>query len=494
MACAGYFLPREIVLKRVLILAAVILSALALRAAFCQQAAPTNQPPPGPFSGGREDPYFPKANQPQRFPIVNQPAPLPKFGSVPEEPAAEPPVPGIRSPIFRPAEAPQGDPNADNAAGDGNDGLGDRFRPSEIVARVGDQVILYGEVASLVDQSMNADKARITNKYQLAEYNTRRDAAIRGITKQLAEKKLQYVEFRRTLAKNAKEKVKDAEKEISKNVKNAFDKGLAEMREKMEKVTTRQEMDELMRTDIVLPRLALLMKENNLETDAQLDEKLRTFGSSLDKQVAMFKEHNLGQQAVIKRIQTQQEVTHAEMLDYYHTHAEKFAIPAKARFEILSVYFSRMEGRTEAERKIAADNRIRKMGDSVFFGRPFAEVAKEFSHEANALKGGQYDWISKGSLASDVIDAAVFSQELNKLGGVLEDERGFHIVRVLERSEAKQTPFEDAQKEIKDKIQKERREAKIKEVLESLKKGTTVWTIYDEEDAQQAASKQPVTR
>ncbi|MCE9526203.1 MAG: peptidyl-prolyl cis-trans isomerase, partial [Planctomycetales bacterium] len=109
-------------------------------------------------------------------------------------------------------------------------------------------------------------------------------------------------------------------------------------------------------------------------------------------------------------------------------------------------------------------------------------------------KGGQYDWISKGSLASDVIDAAVFKQELNKLGLILEDERGFHIVRVLERSEARQTPFEDAQKEIKEKIQKERREAKIQEVLASLKKNTTVWTIYDEEDARQAASKQPINR
>jgi parvulin-like peptidyl-prolyl isomerase len=480
--------------SRVLIPATVILCAVLLRAAIGQQGAPTNQPPPSPFSG-REDPYFPKATPPQRFPIVNQPAPLPKFGSLAEEPAAEPPVPGIRAPILRQPEVPGGVANpADGAAVESDDELGDKFLPGQIMARVGNQVILYGEVASLVDQSMNAERARITNKYQLTEYNTKRDAAIRSITKQLAEKKLQYVEFQRTLAAKAKDKAKEAEKDINKNVQNAFDKGLDEMREKMEKVTTRKEMDELMRTDIVLPRLALLMKENKVETRAQLDEVLRTFGSSLEKQVAMFKEHNLGQQAVIEKIKKQPEVTHADMLEYYRKNPDKFAIPAKARFELLSVYISRSEGRTEAGKKAAADAQIRKMGNAVFFGRPFAEVAKEFSHEANASKGGQYDWISKGSLASDVIDAAVFKQELNKLGLILEDERGFHIVRVLERAEAKQTPFEDAQKEIKDKIQKERREAKIQEVLASLKKNTTVWTIYDEEDARQAASKQPVNR
>lgn len=481
-------------LNRVLILATVVFSALLLRAARGQQTDPSFQPPPSPFSGGRDDPYFPKPNQPQKYPIVNQPAPLPKFGGLPEEPAAEPPVPGIRTPVFRQPAGPEGDANDPDAAVDPTAELGDHFRPGEIVARVGDQVILYGEVASLVDQSMNADRARITNKYQMAEYTARRDAAIRSITKQLAEKKLQYVEFRRTLAAKAKDKAKEAEKDINKNVRNAFENGLDEMRRKMDKVTTRKELDELMRTDIVLPRLALLMKENSLETRAQLDDTLRTFGSSLEKQVAMFKEHNLGQQAVIEKLKKQQEVTHFDMLEYYRKNADKFAIPAKARFELLSVYFSRMDGRTEAEKKIAADKQIRKMGDAVFFGRPFAEVAKEFSHEANALQGGRYDWISKGSLASEVIDAAVFSQELNKLGQILEDDRGFHIVRVVERSEAKQTPFEDAQKEIKEKIQKERREAKIKEVLEDLKKDTTVWTIYDEVEDQQASGQQPIMR
>jgi parvulin-like peptidyl-prolyl isomerase len=216
---------------------------------------------------------------------------------------------------------------------------------------------------------------------------------------------------------------------------------------------------------------------------------LRSFGSSLDKQFAMFSEHHLGQRAVIDKIAKQAEVTHAEMLEYYRENAAKFAVPAKARFELLSIYFSRSEGRTEAEKKATAKGQINGMGNSVFLGRPFAEVAKQFSHEANAAAGGQYDWISKGSLASDVIDAAVFSLPLNRLSAVLTDERGHHIVRVLERSEARQIPFEEAQKEIKEKIQKERRDAKIKEVLEGLKKATPISTLYDEEEEQEAARK-----
>jgi parvulin-like peptidyl-prolyl isomerase len=469
---------------RLITLATLCFFALLLRAAIGQQAAPQTEPPPSPFSGGREDPYFPKAAPVQRFPIVNQPTPLPKLGTLTGEPVDSPP-PGFREPLLRQPAAPDGQPLA--GGDEGLSELGDRFEPGKIVARVGDQVILYGDVAWLVDQDFVANRAKITNKFQLEELNKFREMRIRNITKQLAEKKLQYLEFRRAMAAKTKDKLKEAEKDLNKNVTNAFEKGLDEMRQKMDKATTRQEITDLMGSDIVLPRLAVLMKENNLVTMAQLDETLRSFGSSMDKQVTMFREHHLGQKAVVDKLGKPAEVSARELLDYYHEHADKFAVPAKVRFELLSVYLSKVEGRNEAEKKAAALKKIADMGNAVFLGRQFPEVAKEFSHEANALTGGQYDWISKGSLASEVIDTAVFSLPLNRLSAILADERGYHIVRVQERSEARQTPFEEAQKEIKEKILKERREAKIKVILAELKKGTPIWTIYDEEEEAEAA-------
>jgi hypothetical protein len=467
----------ELVLHRAFIIAALCLALPATAVPQQQDTAPQDQPPPSPFRE-REDPYFPKATSPQRFPIVNQPAPLPKLTNLDEEPADRPP-PGFREPVFR---LPAVDPPSD-ALGQGGPGeLGDRFRPGEIVARVGDEVVLYGEVAWLIDQDLVAVRDKLKTPTDIEQFNKYREQRIRNVTKQLAEKKIQYIEFRRNIASQAKDKLPEAEKDLNKNVQNAFDKGLEETRQKLEKAT-REEMTELMASDIVLPRLALLMKEHNLETKAQLDEHLRTFGSSLDKQLAMFREHHLGQQAVIKKIGKPQELTHGELSDYYHKHADKFAILAKARFELLSVYFSRVEGRSTEEKRRAAWDKLGEMGNAVYFGSPFAEIAKKFSHETNASLGGQYDWLSKGSLASEVIDEAVFSLPINRLSRRLEDERGFHIVRVLERQEARQIPFEEAQKEIKEAINKERRSAKFKEVLESLKKGTTIWTIYDEEDA-----------
>lgn len=458
----------------------MFLIALALRAFPCTQTLGQEVPPPSPFSGARPDPYFPPPPLPpdqpgigQRLPIVNQTPPIPCLRFTDEE--AEPAVPGPQSELIQEPASP---PAPSDALA-----TGDLFRPGQIVAKVGDQIILYGDVASMVDQGLAPDAARITNKYQRAEYEARREQTIQQLTRQLAEKKLQYVEFRRMIAIKAKDNLTKAEAEINKNVRNAFDEGLAEIREKMS-TATHKEIEELMRRDVVLPRLALLMQENNLETMAQLDEVLRRYGSSLEKQLALFREHNLGSQAIVEKLgKKAPEVTHDEMREYYRKQAQKYAIPAKARFEILTVLFTRFPDRE------AAWNQLGKMGNAVVTGEPFEKVAKALSQEPNAARGGQYDWTSQGSLTSEVIDRAIFSLPLDRLSQRLEDERGFHIVRVKERTAASQVSFTEAQKEIKETIQKEKREAKIKEVLESLKAETMVWTIYDD-DPRQAARPQ----
>jgi parvulin-like peptidyl-prolyl isomerase len=120
------------------------------------------------------------------------------------------------------------------------------------------------------------------------------------------------------------------------------------------------------------------------------------------------------------------------------------------------------------------------MGNEVFFGAPFAAVAKKHSQEPNAQNGGKYDWTTKGSLASEPIDRAIFTLEPGKLSQIIRDDTGLHIVRVIERQDAGHIPFEEAQTGIKEAITNERRQKDLQEYLEELRAKTPVRTIYDE--------------
>jgi parvulin-like peptidyl-prolyl isomerase len=131
------------------------------------------------------------------------------------------------------------------------------------------------------------------------------------------------------------------------------------------------------------------------------------------------------------------------------------------------------------------------MGNEVLAQRPFADVAREKSDGPTARDGGIFDWTSQGSLASKRLDEAVFSLPVGQLSAIIEDEtslnmpdrQSLHIVRVLERIEAGQTPFLEAQVSIRQALLEERRKKASDEYLTKLRERTPVWTIFDDEPA-----------
>jgi parvulin-like peptidyl-prolyl isomerase len=121
------------------------------------------------------------------------------------------------------------------------------------------------------------------------------------------------------------------------------------------------------------------------------------------------------------------------------------------------------------------------MGNDVLRGAPFAEVAKLRSHGPTRFDGGIYDWTTKGSLVSKVLDEAIFGLPVGSMSQILEDENGYHIVRVIERVDAGRKEFLEAQTEIRKKLRDQDIERQTKEFVEKMKSRTPVWTIFDDQ-------------
>ena len=79
--------------------------------------------------------------------------------------------------------------------------------------------------------------------------------------------------------------------------------------------------------------------------------------------------------------------------------------------------------------------------------RPLAAVARADSDGRTAAAGGLRDWTTKGSLAAEELDRALFGLPIGQLSPILESDTGYHIVRVIDRQEATRTSFPEAQDE-----------------------------------------------
>jgi parvulin-like peptidyl-prolyl isomerase len=418
-------------------------------------AQPNNQPPPNAQSPP------PAVNQTLRYP-------LPRPGSV-----APPPTP--------PARAPATTASAVSAAPPALPPQAVLFAPGQIVARVGDKTILYCDVAPTVDLILAPYIAKTKSQAERDAMEANREPLTKSVIQQAVQNKMLLMEFERTMPnelRNDAKKRAESEAKLRKQINKAFENSLSNVREKVA-TASQEDIDKMMRSDPTVVRLAILMKDRRLESPGELDAALREFGTTLQQQVNDFGEYMMGIEAARNNMGIgkgpKKEVTHQEMLDYYQAHVADYQVPAKARFEILTARLARNGGDRQATRDLVAS-----MGNEVLFGgTPFPAVARKLSQEPNASEGGYYDWVTPGSLASKPIDQAIFTIEVDKLSQIIEDETGFHIIRVIERQDAGQISFVEAQPEIRKAIENQRRAAEQQKYLVELRARTKVWTIYD---------------
>ncbi len=359
------------------------------------------------------------------------------------------------------------------------------------MARVGDKTILYGDVAP----TLNLILALTKNDSERRALEAQHELVVRSLVMQAVQNKMLLIEFERGMPSELRSDVKkraEAEGKLRKSVRNAFDRSLNAAREKVEHASE-DDVEKLMQQDPSIMRLAILMKQRGLVSQGELDAALRELGTTLAQQAKDYGEHMMGMEAVQSKIGAKgpkakhQEVTHEEMLDYYLAHQADFQVPAKVSFEILTARFARFEGDRPATHAHAA-----MMGNEVFLGGvPFAAVAKRHSQEPLAETGGQYESITPGSLASKTIDQAVFNLEIGKLSQIIEDDQGYHIIRVKQRTPAGVVSFEEAQPDIRKKIEAQKRLADQQKYLSELKLRTKIWTIYDPPPAAGAAVNVP---
>ncbi len=218
-----------------------------------------------------------------------------------------------------------------------------------------------------------------------------------------------------------------------------------------------------------------LKKQYKVDDLTELDKLLRDKGSSLAGRQRDFIDAMLGHLYIRSKVEKDPDVSIAEISEYYSENISQYRHPARARWEQLSVLFSITTDRQIAHQKIW------EMGREAYFGGNVQAVAREKSEEPLAGKGGMHEWTAKGALASEKLDQKIFSIELNAMSDIIEDDQGFHIIRVLDREEAGFVPLSEVQDEIRAKIREEKIAKSQRHVMETMRERIPVWSFFPDD-------------
>lgn len=321
-----------------------------------------------------------------------------------------------------------------------------QFDVGELIAVVGTDHVLAGDLSGFVEPVIEANRERIPD--QRTEDQVRKQLT-RQVLKQYVVITALAQEFFREMAGNASpDEMAKMRQEVGRRAAQVF----------YEK------------------QVPALMKNYEAKDLRELEQKLREKSMSLITMKNQFIKQAIASELERKYVPDKFEVSLDELWQYYQEHASQWHVPAKARWRQLTVRFDRHESRAEVERL------IKDLGNQVYLGgAPFEAVARQSSEGYTASDGGVYDWTTKGSLRSTPLDEAIFSLPLQRLSQVIEDDIGMHIIEVLERVPEHEKSFEEAQAEIRQKISEQKREEAISELHRRILSRTPVWSKWPED-------------
>ncbi len=219
--------------------------------------------------------------------------------------------------------------------------------------------------------------------------------------------------------------------------------------------------------------IARLLVKTKTASARELDLKLQKDGTSLEQLRKTFGVQQLAMQYLSSESEVHVQLGRVDLLKFYNENIEKFTHPAQVEWQEIRVSFDQNNGRSGAIEKL--NRAVTELQQD----KDFAEVAREFSDGATASNGGMWEWTRQGSLADKKIEQLLFSMKKGQISTVLESPGYFQILKVTDLKEAKVTPFEQVQQNIKGEIVKKKRTEKTGQVVAKLKATADIETIFD---------------
>lgn len=150
----------------------------------------------------------------------------------------------------------------------------------------------------------------------------------------------------------------------------------------------------------------------------------------------------------------------AELRRAYQTNLEQFRIPERVSVRHILLKTTGKPKEEVPKIRAQAEELLKQLRS----GKDFAELARKNSEDTgSAEKGGELGWIVRGQTVQAFEDAA-FSLKPKELSEVIGTEYGFHILQVMDKEQARLTPFE----EVKDQIARDLKRQRVFELMESL--------------------------
>lgn len=163
-------------------------------------------------------------------------------------------------------------------------------------------------------------------------------------------------------------------------------------------------------------------------------------------------------------------VTDEEVQEFFDREKTRFGAPEQVRARHILV---KVEPEASDEDKAEKKEQIEALREKLVGGEDFAAVAASDSDCPSGQQGGDLGTFDRTRMVPPFAEAA-FSQTIDEIGEVIETQFGYHVIQVLEKTDAVEPSLDESREQIVNVLQNQRRGEAFQTYMQELRDGSEI--------------------
>ena len=210
------------------------------------------------------------------------------------------------------------------------------------------------------------------------------------------------------------------------------------------------------------------MLQGNKISLKDLTAALTEQGMTIEEYRDFLRAELIRSQVVGQQVQAKVSITDEDMIAYYEKNLKPEEKPG-ARVRLQQILLAVPPNGSE-EDAARLEKTLQDIREKILGGENFGRMAAMYSQGPAAKTGGDLGYFHKGEMMPE-IETAAFSIEEGAVSPVIKTQAGFHLIKVLDKSESEQDrSWKDRQNEISNALYNREFERIYKEWMEGLQK------------------------
>jgi peptidyl-prolyl cis-trans isomerase D len=161
------------------------------------------------------------------------------------------------------------------------------------------------------------------------------------------------------------------------------------------------------------------------------------------------------------RLRSEVKVSDDELRQYYEQHKDEYTLPERIKAQHI---LFKTQGKTPEEVEKIRE-KARGILDRAKKNEDFSSLAKQFSEDGTAQAGGDLGDFGRGQMVP-AFEQAAFSLGVGAISDLVQSEFGFHIIKVNQKQERRERPFEELKEAIRPIVETRKAEQRASELAQ----------------------------